>query len=122
MIVAGFGFRKGAEAASLHAALQAAGDADAVTHIATVPEKSDTVTFQTFAVEFAKPVIVIPSDQLASVQVLSVSEKSLKLWNTHSLSEAVALLGAGQDAQLTGLRSVSPDSMATCAIAVGAET
>ena len=122
MRVAGFGFRKGAAPASLHSALDVAVSGQGVTHVATVSEKAASEVFQAFASRTGLPVIAVDADALGDVEVLTVSKKSLRLWGTGSLSEAVALLAAGPEAVLTGPRVVSPDSMATCAIAIGGHT
>ena len=122
MKVAAFGFRQGAEAMSLHAALAAAGGPGGVTHLATVTEKAASPAFREFAEDLDLPVKTVCKQELPAAHVLSRSEKSTRIWGTGSLSEAVALIAAGPDAQLTGLRVVSPDSMATCAIAFVGET
>jgi cobalt-precorrin 5A hydrolase len=119
MKVAGFGFRKAASVTSLRDALTATGDAGGVTHVATVDGKAEAAVFLQFAKTLGLPVLTIPADQLSEVKVLSVSTKSDRLWGTGSLSEAVALLAAGPGARLSGLRVISSDSMATCAIATG---
>jgi cobalt-precorrin 5A hydrolase len=48
------------------------------------------------------------------------SEKSKSMYGTGSLSEAVALIAAGPKARLLAARAISPDTMATCAIAESA--
>lgn len=119
MKVAGFGFRKMASEASLVDALAATGDAEGVTHLATVHGKADAPVFLAFAETLGLPVLTIPAEDLPLAPVLSVSAKSERIWGTGSLSEAVALQGAGPAARLSGLRVISSDSMATCAIATG---
>lgn len=117
MKVAGFGFRKGAGVESLLAALDAAGGVDGVARIATVVDKADADAFQALAKQLALPLEAVPAEALPWVAVETQSEKSKAMYGTGSLSEAVALIAAGPKARLLAARAISPDTMATCAIA-----
>ena len=120
MKVAGFGFRKGAGIDSLLAALEAAGGQGGLTLIATVADKADAEAFQALADRLALPVEAVPAETLAWVTVETQSEKSKAMYGTGSVSEAAALIAAGPKARLLASRVISPDTMATCAIAEAA--
>lgn len=119
MIVAGFGFRKGAGIDSLQAALKATG-VSGVTHFATIATKADSAALTELARATGVSLRAIPAKALPRAAVATHSERSEKLFGTGSLSEAAALLAAGTDARLIVTRVISPDRMATCAIAEGA--
>ena len=121
MKVAGFGFRKGAELESLVQALDAAGGAKGVSRIATVAGKAETPVFRALARHLDLPLEAVEKDALPWVAVETQSEKSVRMYGTGSLSEAVSLIAAGPKARLVAARAVSGDSMATCAIAEAAE-
>lgn len=121
MRVAGFGFRKGANVESLMAALQRAGGAKGVTHIATIEVKV-CAAIRELGQQLGVPLETVSEDGLASVQVSTHSDKSAEAYGTGSLSEAVALIAAGEGARLIALRAKSDDGMATCAIAEGRGT
>ncbi|RSU61664.1 cobalamin biosynthesis protein [Sphingobium yanoikuyae] len=120
MIVAGFGFRAGATTASLRAALVAAGGGRDVTHLATLADKAGGLA--ELAAQLALPLIPITADRLASLPTITGSPVSLAARGTGSVAEACALAGAGEGARLRAVRSLSPDRMATCAIAQGASS
>ena len=118
MKVAGFGFRKGAGTGSLAAALHATGETG-VTHLATVESKATAPCLTELAESLSLPICAVRAEDLSDVPVTTQSAKSQKMFGTGSLSEAAALLAAGKGARLTTPRVISPDSMATCAIAEG---
>lgn len=118
--VAGFGFRKGASADSLIAALEAAGGGADLTAVATVADKADAPAFQALAEHLDLPINAVPVEALAQAAVATQSEKSKAMYGTGSLSEAVALIAAGPNARLLSARAISADTMATCAIAEAA--
>ncbi len=120
MKVAGFGFRKGAGVESLMQALEAAGGAAGISRIATVVEKAEAPAFRDLAARLGLPLEAVAKDALPWVAVETQSEKSEAIYGTGSLSEAVALIAAGPKARLLVARTISPDSMATCAIAEAA--
>ncbi|WP_372884268.1 cobalamin biosynthesis protein [Shimia sp.] len=118
MIVAGFGFRGAATKASLQAAFQATGVAD-VDALATPEDKAQAQAFRALAKELALPVITIAATALENAETLTRSEVSQTHRGTGSVAEACALAAAGPQAELVTHRMVSPDRMATCAIAKG---
>ncbi len=117
MKVAGFGFRKGAGIESLMQALVAAGGPNGIERIATVSVKAEAPCFLELAQRLGLPLQSVGQDALSHATVATQSEKSLAMYGTGSLSEAVALLAAGPNARLVTPRVISHDSMATCAIA-----
>lgn len=119
MKVAGFGFRKGASVDSLAVAFEAAGGAADV--FATVTSKAEAACLKELATRFGVPVASVSAEDLPKAQVTTQSEKSTRMFGTGSLSEAAALLAAGPGACLIAARVISPDSMATCAIAERSE-
>ncbi len=121
MRAAGFGFRSQANVESLLAALQQAGGADGLTHIATV-EKKSCAAVTALSAKLALPVLLVAEMDLADADVATYSEKSAEAYGTGSVSEAVALTAAGAGAELIAMRAISEDGMATCAIAEGRRT
>jgi len=119
VIVAGFGYRRGATSQSLASALDkacATGRADA---LATVAEKAETAVFAAFVRNMKRPAIAISPADLAAQQTETQSAASLETHGTGSVAEAAALAAAGPDARLIRARVVSDDRMATCALAEG---
>ena len=120
MKVAGFGFRAGATPDSLRAAYaQTSGGATA---LAAPADKCDTPAFRAFAETLNLPVIPVEPDALTAPETLTQSLRVQSKRGTGSVAEAAALAAAGPGARLLGPRTVSPDRMATCAIAEGSET
>ncbi|GAC1574906.1 MAG: cobalamin biosynthesis protein [Novosphingobium sp.] len=118
MIVAGFGFRAEAGLTSLRAALALAQKGKpAVTHLATARDKVAALLPLAEALDL--PVRGISLEELSGVATLTHSSASLAARATGSVAEASALSAAGAGARLLGPRHVSPDRMATCAIAEG---
>jgi len=116
VIVAGFGFRTGAEVASLRAALAAAQHGRApVTTLAAPLDKLALVS--ELAKALGLPVIAVPPDALRVTITQTQSIASLEARQTGSVAEASALAAVGLGAQLLATRHISPDRMATCAIA-----
>ncbi|MDK3074503.1 cobalamin biosynthesis protein [Sedimentitalea sp. JM2-8] len=118
MIVAGFGFRAATSAESLAAALAATGARPDA--LATATDKAETPAFRALAASLALPVHPIGSDALAAQPTATRSHASQAARATGSLAEAAALAAAGPGARLIATRAISPDRMATCAIAQGA--
>lgn len=116
MKVAGLGFRAGAGASSLRAALAAAGGAQGVTALATIEAKAGAAALRAFAAELGLPIRAIPRGALAAQVTLTRSARIAALHGTGSLAEAAAL-AALPGARLIGPRAVSPDGAATAAIA-----
>lgn len=112
MIVAGFGFSTRATAASLRGAYAAAG-APRVSALATAADK--VAGLSGLATELGLPVIGVDGPLPDTV---TQSPASLTARGTGSLAEACALAAAGPGAVLQGPRALSPDRLATCAIAI----
>lgn len=119
MKVAGLGFRTGATVASLHAALLAAGGADELTALATSEAKAGAAVLLAFAAELSLPIIAVSWADLAAQTTLTESARVREKTGAGSLAEAAALAAIGSKARLLAPRAVSPDHMATAAIAVG---
>ncbi len=119
MTVAGIGFRANATTQSLRAALAAAGGADGVTALATSDAKAKSAVILALATELNLPVIGISAALLAAQTTLTNSARVREKTGAGSLAEAAALAATGSDARLLGPRTVSPDHMATAAIAKG---
>ena len=116
MIVAGFGFRTGADVAALRTALDAAQHGCApVTTLAAPHDKLALVS--DLAETLGLPVIAVAPDALQIPTTPTQSIASLEARQTGSVAEASALAAAGPGAQLLATRHISPDLMATCAIA-----
>jgi cobalt-precorrin 5A hydrolase len=115
-MIAGFGFRQGADPAALNAALDAALAATGttrsqVTTLATLDTKAKTL-----GAAIALPVIPLRAQDLAGITTPTQSPRILAEFGTGSIAEAAAL-AALPGARLLAPRSVSPDAMATCALA-----
>lgn len=119
MTVAGIGFRSEATVASLRAALAAAGGADGVTALATSEAKAGSAVMLAFAAELGLPVLGVSLADLAAQTTLTDSARVREKTGAGSLAEAAALAGIGSNARLLAPRAVSPDHMATAAIAKG---
>lgn len=120
MIVAGFGFRSGATTASLRAALTAANAGRPITHLATLEDKASGLT--ELARELALPLIAIAPERIIGLSTPTRSLPSTAARGTGSVAEACALVAIGDMARLLTTRCISPDHMATCAIAQGPST
>jgi len=118
MIVAGFGFRKGATPESFCAALGKAGVK--ATHAATLDSKANASDFQNFARSAGLPVLALPQSALAQMETPTQSDASIKTYGIGSIAEAAALVAAGPNAALIVPRVISADGMVTCAVAKGA--
>lgn len=113
MIVAGFGYRCGATTESLRSALALAqAGVPPVTHVATVADKLPLLQ------SLALPTIIV--EAVADIATPTRSAASLAARGTGSVAEAAALAAAGPGGRLLVSRQISPDRMATCAIAEGA--
>ncbi len=125
VIVAGFGFRKGATAASLVASLEAAlalaqQGLPPVAALATAEDKAPAL--RPLAMVMGVPLVALPAAALAGIRTQTFSSFSLAAHGTGSVAEASALIAAGEGARLLGPRQISPDRMATCALAQGFST
>lgn len=118
MIVAGFGFRKGADMLALRDVLALAQrDHPTVTVLAVPHDKAHQLAG--LAEAMGLPLIAIDPEVLEAARTITQSRASLAARGTGSVAEAVALAGAGPGASLLAPRHISPDRMATCAIAQG---
>ncbi|MFN3955306.1 MAG: cobalamin biosynthesis protein [Pararhodobacter sp.] len=123
MIVAGFGFRALAGAGSLHAALEAAlaethQPEDALVALASAEDK--IAALHPLAERLRLRLIALSPAALQAEDTPTRSAASLAARGTGSLAEAAALAGARRlagAARLLAPRVVSPDRMASCALA-----
>lgn len=118
MIVAGFGFRSEVTLEALQDALESAGGAHGVTHLATLAAKSEGL--RSLASDLGLPVVALDPEALRGVPTLTQSDRVEGMFGTGSVAEAAALAAAGPGARLRGPRAVSADGTATAAIAEGA--
>lgn len=116
MIVAGFGFRQGADLHALRAALHTAQQGHPPVTALAAPHDKLTLVAQLAAAMGVQMVAVSPS-ALQLRQTPTQSAASLKARATGSVAEASALAAAGPGSRLLAARHISPDRMATCAIA-----
>lgn len=119
MIVAGFGFREAAGAASLLDAFARALGADRATHLSVAWDMAAHGGFRDAVAELALPLIEVEGDAMVAIATPTQSPQVIAARGVGSVAEAVALAAAGRGASLKGPRSISGDRMATCAIAVG---
>lgn len=113
MIVAGFGFSTRATLESLRGALAATGGRPQA--LATLADKAPALAPLAEALDL--PLIAV-SGPLPATETQSAA--SLSARGTGSVAEATALAAAGPGAYLLAPRAVSPDRLATCALAQGA--
>lgn len=118
MIVAGFGFRKAAGLPSLRAALALAQQGLPPVSALAVPEDKAPLLAD-LAEALGLPLIAISQHALETAPTHTHSDASLSARSTGSVAEAAALAAAGPGACLITPRHISPDRMATCAIAQG---
>jgi cobalt-precorrin 5A hydrolase len=117
VIVAGFGFRRGAGEDALRDALMRASGGRPVGALATVADKAGALGV--LALKLGVTVIAVSEAEIAGAVTLTRSAASQRARGVGSVAEASALVGAGRGAALLGARAVSGDGMATCALAVG---
>jgi cobalt-precorrin 5A hydrolase len=126
-LVAGLGFRTGCEVDSLRSALLAALDVAStasskpitIAHLsalATAADKAHHPALLQLAAELQVPIQPILLPALAD-QPATPSAHVPERYGAHSVAEAAALAAAGSGATLLGRRSISPDRMATAALA-----
>lgn len=115
MIVAGFGFSNRATEASLaeaFAALQQRPD-----RVATLRTKAESPVFRAFAIAEGLSVYALDEAQISGVETPTLSPRIYARFNTGSVAEAAALVGAGAGARLIQTRYVTTDGLATVALA-----
>ena len=122
MIIAGIGCRRGASAATITAAIEAAlartGHAmREIGVIATAATKRGEAGIATVASERGVPLVFVPRVDLqsASVRALTRSARVMALTGVSSVAEAAALAAAGPAARLLAARIAFGG--ATCALA-----
>lgn len=124
VIVAGIGFRGAAELSSLCTALKMATDLlghRGIDILATLDNKAGTAAFCALADTLGAKTVAVAAHDLKAQETMTKSERIEQRFGTGSVAEAAALAAAGPDAELLVLRVVSPDGMATAAIAKSAE-
>lgn len=120
MRVAGIGFRGAAGLASLQDALQRALDAaggGTLDALVSEAAKSREPAFRELAQLLQLPGLGVTQADLEQMITPTQSQRIQDRFGTGSLAEAVALAGAGPQAQLVVQRVISGDGMATAAIA-----
>ena len=121
MIVAGFGFRGCADGAACEAALALAQRGYPRVEALAAPDDKAAL-LAPLAAALGIPLIARPAERLYGVATPTRSQPSLDARGTGSVAEASALVAAGDGARLFSPRHISPDRMATCAIAQGSST
>lgn len=116
MIVAGFGFRAAVQPGSLRDVLGMAQQGQP--RVMALAAPADKIAaLAGLAKDIGLPVIPIAAAELTAMETVTRSPASQAARNTGSVAEASALAAAGPGARLIATRRVSPDGMATCAIA-----
>ena len=118
MIVAGFGFRRGATHESLREAYDKARASNHATHLATAADKAEAPAFKTLAKAVNLPTVALTPNALTDTDTPTQSPRVQAERGTGSVAEASALAAAGPAARLIGPRMISTDRMASCALAV----
>lgn len=117
MVIAGFGCRAEATIESFRSALAATGmRPDA---LAVPADRAGLIA--PFAETEGLPVHPVVAELLSDIDTPTCSTVSLAARGVGSVAEAAALVAAGPGARIVGLRVISSDRMATCAIAQGPE-
>lgn len=129
MMVAGFGFRRGATLASLRDALAQALEvaqptttsAHAITLLAVAQDKAEAPCLRALATDLGLPLCAVAPAHVAATPTLTNNDAVRALRGTGSTAEAaalaIALMHSGPGAKLLHPRSVSTDRQATCAMA-----
>ncbi len=119
MIVAGFGFRAAANIDSLQAALRMAAGSQRITALAAPTDKAQAASLAALGAHLNLPVHAVSARSIEQAQTLTNSSRIKTLRGTGSVAEAAALAVAGPNARLLAPRQISPDRLATCAVAIG---
>lgn len=118
MIVAGFGYREGADIGSLVDALLAANEGHpSVDALATLLDKVPLV--ERLAGLLDLPFFAFGEEEIRGMQTFTRSPASFAARGVGSVAEAIALVAVGAGGCLLSTRQISPDRKATCAIAKG---
>ena len=116
MRIAGVGYRHAATIESLTAALEAAGGPQNISALATMAGKEGPPLAE-LAARLGIPVLSISLERLGGQPTAGRSQRVEALVGVESVAEAAALAACGPGARLLVTRVVSPDRMATAAIA-----
>lgn len=125
MIVAGFGCRAEASPEALVAALRAALEVanaalpERVSFCALAAPEDRQRQLAPLAARLELPLLVVAVTELHGQKTFTRSAQSLAARGCGSVCEAAALAAAGKGSHLVVTRQISPDRMATCAIAQG---
>ena len=121
MIVAGFGLRTTATRDSLEAALAltAARFAAKVTDLAVEADKADLPAIRNLAAATGLPLHAVALPDLDQSRAQTLSPHQPTRYGKASVAEAAALAVAGAGGILIQTRLISPDGLATVAIAEG---
>lgn len=117
MIVAGFGFRAGADVSSLKDAFMRASEGRAVQALSTASDKASSEAFVVLARALELPILAVDPADMSRVDTPTQSSKSQAARETGSVAEASALSAAGPGSTLLTQRVISADRYATCALA-----
>ena len=129
-IMAGFGYRAGAEIGSLRGALYAAlshGTLGQALHglchgLCAPADKAQAPALRDLAAELNLPIHPMSADALRGTPTPTDSARVRQLRGTGSVAEACALLAVGRGGYLIVPRQVSADGKATCALAAARGT
>lgn len=117
MIVAGFGCRRDATTASLEEVFAAATRHFAKPIMTFATLRSRGAALLPLAERLGLPLVLLDPPTLAGHRTLTRSPASLAAYRVGSVAEAAALIAAGPGSRLIAARFISPDRLATCAIA-----
>lgn len=117
MIIAGFGFRRDATDDSLREALSLAAGNRQIGALATAADKAMSPALIALAADLNLPLHAITPDQIAAQDTATRSVRVQAERGTGSLAEAAALAATGPNGRLIGVRHISCDGMACCALA-----
>ncbi len=117
MVIAGFGCRAEATSESFRSALAATGMRPDI--LAVPADRAGVIA--PFAEAEGLAVHAVAAELLSDIDTPTRSTVSLAARGVGSVAEAAALAAAGPGARIVGLRVISSDRMATCAIAQGPE-
>ncbi|TMV87524.1 cobalamin biosynthesis protein [Thioclava sp. BHET1] len=118
--VAGIGFRSAAPLASLIALIEAL--EAPIAALATTQDKADQPQTRALARALGLPLLAITPERIAAQSTHTRSARVIARIGAGSLAEAAALAACGPGARLLIARRISPDRMASAALATGDET
>ena len=116
MIVAGFGGRAAATAAAYADALAGAWGGGRIDALAAPADRCAALA--PLAATLGLPLLALSPEMLEGRATPTRSAISLARRGAGSVAEAAALAAAGRGARLLTSRRISPDRMATCALAI----